>query len=57
MLSEVSDVHPAGQPWTLTDQAPPPENSPQMSQWQLRQYLNNLNSLAGQSGNGQLPPF
>ncbi len=45
------------QPWTLTDQAPPPENSPQMSQWQLRQYLNNLNSLAGQSGNGQLPPF
>ncbi len=43
--------------WQLTDQAPPPENSPQMSQWQLRQYLNNLNSLAGQSGNGQLPPF
>ena len=45
------------QPWLLSDQAPPPENSPLMSQLQMRRYLDTLNGLAGQSGNGQLPPF
>jgi hypothetical protein len=31
------------QPWLLSDQAPPPENSPQMSQLQMRRYLDTLN--------------
>ncbi len=46
------------QPWQLTDgAAPPAETPPWLSQLQLRQYLDMLNGLAGQSGNGQLPPY
>lgn len=46
------------QPWQLTDGAvPPADNPPWLSQLQLRQYLDMLNGLAGQSGNGQLPPY
>jgi hypothetical protein len=44
------------QPWQLTDAPPPGENPPWLSQIQLRHYLDVLNGLAGQSGNGQLPP-
>ena len=44
------------QPWQLTDAPPPGENPPWLSQLQLRHYLDVLNGLAGQSGNGQLPP-
>lgn len=45
------------QPWTLTDAQPPATSGPLMSQLQLRHYLDTLNGLAGQSGNGQLPPY
>jgi hypothetical protein len=44
------------QPWQLTDAPPPGQNPPWLSQLQLRHYLDVLNGLAGQSGNGQLPP-
>ena len=46
------------QTWTLTDGAAPPnQNPPWLSQLQLRHSLDILNGLAGQSGNGQLPPY
>lgn len=46
------------QPWQLTaDQVPPGQNAPWLSQLQLRHDLDVLNGLAGQSGNGQLPPY
>jgi hypothetical protein len=46
------------QPWQLTPGAPPPnQNPPWLSQLQLRHSLDVLNGLAGQSGNGQLPPY
>jgi hypothetical protein len=46
------------QPWQLTPGAPPPnQNPPWLSQLQLRHSLDILNGLAGQSGNGQLPPY
>ena len=44
------------QRWQLTDAPPPGQNPPWLSQIQLRHYLDVLNGLAGQSGNGQLPP-
>lgn len=45
------------QPWQLTDGvAPAPETPPWLAQLQMRHYLDMLNGLAGQSGNGQLPP-
>lgn len=46
------------QPWTLTDGAAlPNQNPPWLSQLQFRHNLDILNGLAGQSGNGQLPPY
>lgn len=46
------------QPWTLTEGAAPPnQNPPWLSQLQLRHNLDILNGMAGQSGNGQLPPY
>ncbi|BBY60882.1 hypothetical protein MSAR_40180 [Mycolicibacterium sarraceniae] len=45
------------QPWTLTDAPPPAAPGPLMSQLQLRHYLDQLNGMAGASGNGQLPPY
>lgn len=47
------------QPWRLSDDAAPPpgETPPWLSQLQLRHSLDILNGLAGQSGNGQLPPY
>lgn len=46
------------QPWQLTDGAAPPgQNPPWLAQIQLRHELDVLNGLAGQSGNGQLPPY
>lgn len=45
------------QPWQLSDAAPPNQNPPWLSQLQLRHDLDVLNGLAGQSGNGQLPPY
>ena len=46
------------QPWQLTDDAAlPGQTPPWMSQLQLRHELDILNGLAGQSGNGQLPPY
>ena len=45
------------QPWTLTDAQPPATPGPLMSQFQLRRYLDQLNGMAGASGNGQLPPY
>lgn len=46
------------QPWTLTEGAAPPnQNPPWLSQLQFRHNLDVLNGLAGQSGNGQLPPY
>jgi hypothetical protein len=46
------------QPWQLTDDAAlPNQNPPWLSQLQLRHNLDILNGLAGQSGNGQLPPY
>ena len=45
------------QPWQLTDAPPPGETPPWLSQLQLRHNLDILNGLAGQSGNGQLPPY
>lgn len=46
------------QPWQLTDGAPPPNQTPPwLSQFQLRQQLDQLNNLARQSGNGELPPY
>jgi hypothetical protein len=44
------------QPWQLTDAPLPAQTPPWLSQIQLRHYLDVLNGLAGQSGNGQLPP-
>lgn len=44
-------------PWQLTDQIPPAQTPPWLSQLQLRHSLNILNGLAGQSGNGQLPAY
>ena len=43
-------------PWQLTDAPLPAQTPPWLSQIQLRHYLDVLNGLAGQSGNGQLPP-
>ena len=45
------------QPWQPTDAQPPGATSPWLSQLQLRHDLDVLNGLAGQSGNGQLPPY
>jgi hypothetical protein len=46
------------QPWQLSDGAVlPNQNPPWLSQLQLRHNLDILNGLAGQSGNGQLPPY
>lgn len=45
------------QTWTMTDAPPPGQNPPWLSQLQLRHSLDVLNGLAGQSGNGQLPPY
>jgi hypothetical protein len=45
------------QPWQLTDAPPPNQNPPWLSQLQFRHELDILNGLAGQSGNGQLPPY
>ncbi len=46
------------QPWQLAPGAPPPnQNPPWLSQLQLRHSLDVLNGLAGQSGNGRLPPY
>lgn len=45
------------QPWTLTDAPPPGAPGPLMSQLQLRHYLDQINGMAGASGNGQLPPY
>ncbi len=45
------------QTWTLTDSPLPGQNLPWLSQLQLRHSLDMLNGLAGQSGNGQLPPY
>ncbi len=45
------------QPWQLTDGAPPGQTPPWLAQIQLRHQLDVLNGLAGQSGNGQLPPY
>lgn len=46
------------QPWQLAPGAVPPnQNPPWLAQWQLRHSLDILNGLAGQSGNGQLPPY
>ncbi len=45
------------QPWQLADgQTPAADTPPWLAQLQLRHYLDVLNGLAGQSGNGQLPP-
>jgi len=45
------------QPWlAANDQTPSPDAPPWLAQLQLRHYLDVLNGLAGQSGNGQLPP-
>ena len=46
------------QPWQLTEGAVPAgQMPPWLAQLQLRHDLNVLNGLAGQSGNGQLPPY
>lgn len=45
------------QPWQPTDAPLPGETPPWLSQLQLRHSLDILNGLAGQSGNGQLPPY
>lgn len=46
------------QPWQLSPGTPPPnQNPPWLSQLQLRHSLDILNGLAGQSGNGVLPPY
>ena len=45
------------QPWQPTDAPLPGQTPPWLSQLQLRQQLDALNGLAGQSGNGQLPPY
>lgn len=45
------------QPWQLTDAAPPGVTPPWLSGLQLRHDLDVLNGMAGQSGNGQLPPY
>lgn len=45
------------QAWTPTDAPPPAQNPAWLSQLQLRHSMDVLNGLAGQSGNGQLPPY
>jgi len=46
------------QPWQPTDGVPPPAQTPPwLAQLQLRHSLDVLNGLAGQSGNGVLPPY
>lgn len=45
------------QPWQPTDAIPPAATPPWLAQLQLRHNLDVLNGLAGQSGNGQLPPY
>lgn len=45
------------QPWLPSDAPPSGETPPWLSQLQLRHNLDILNGLAGQSGNGQLPPY
>lgn len=45
------------QPWQLSTDAPPAQTPPWLAQLQLRHNLDILNGLAGQSGNGQLPPY
>ena len=46
------------QPWRLTDGAAlPNQDPPWLAQLKLRHDLDILNGLAGQSGNGQLPPY
>lgn len=46
------------QPWQLTQDAVlTGETPPWLSQLKLRHELDILNGLAGQSGNGQLPPY
>lgn len=45
------------QPWQPTDELPPAQTPPWLSQLQLRHNLDILNGLAGQSGNGQLPAY
>jgi len=45
------------QPWQLNNGAAPPAGTPNwLAPLQLRHYMDTLNGLAGQSGNGQLPP-
>ncbi len=45
-------------PWQLTDApAPADPTPPWLSQLKLRHSLDILNGMAGQSGNGQLPPY
>lgn len=45
------------QPWQAANgQTPSADTPPWLAQLQLRHYLDVLNGLAGQSGNGQLPP-
>lgn len=46
------------QPWQPSDAAVPANQTPPwLSQLQLRHQLDILNGMAGQSGNGQLPPY
>ncbi len=46
------------QPWQPTDAAAPAgQTPPWLSQLQLRHNLDILNGLAGQAGQGQLPPY
>lgn len=46
------------QPWEPTDAAAPAgQTPPWLSQLQLRHNLDILNGLAGQAGQGQLPPY
>jgi len=61
VLIEVGDVAfktNGCQPWQLTPGAAPPDQTPPwLSQLHLRHSLDILNGLAGQSGNGVLPPY
>lgn len=57
-LSDTAFTTRGCQAWTLAEGAAPPnQNPPWLSQLQLRHNLDILNGLAGQSGNGQLPPY